>query len=153
MGARSRSGSSRRAPDLGELARRIADEVGKEFFVFVARILAVVLELLDGVEHLLLLGFGLAHDAGRLVLGILDGGRRLSVRRRDDLVGRALRDDEGLRDGVVVRLLRLKLALELCDALVLLGQSRLVGCGSLNARRLVEPVELPSSSWFSSWTI
>ena len=143
MGA-DRQGSGHLAADLGQLARSVADEVGEQVPVVLAHVLAVVLELLDGVEHLLTLGFRLVHDARALVLGIFDGGRCLGIRVRDDLVCGTLRDDESLRDGVVVGLLGLELALQIGDARVLLGQRGIVrhDDGSFDASRRVEAFEL-----------
>ena len=113
-------GSLRAAADLGELARSVVDEVGEKFLIFLARVLAIVLELANGIDDVLLVVVGAVDDALSLVLRVLNGLGRGVVGLRKNLVSGALRDDERLRDGVAVGLLLFKLQLELADACICL---------------------------------
>ena len=88
--------------DVGQLAGSVGDDVLQEVSVLLASILAVVLQLADGVDDVLAIGVGAIDDALGLVAGVLDGLSGVRVGLGEDLVGRALGDDEGLGDGVVV---------------------------------------------------
>ena len=56
-------GSLRAAADLGELARSVVDEVGEKFLILLARVLAIVLELANGIDDVLLVVVGAVDDA------------------------------------------------------------------------------------------
>ena len=107
--------------DFGKLASGIGDEVVEQVAIILARLLAIVLEFVDGVDDLLAIVLGLVEDAVGLVLGVLDRGGSIGLGVGQDLVGGALGDDERLGDGVAVSLLGLELLLKLGDAGVALG--------------------------------
>ena len=107
--------------DFGKLASGVGDEVVEQVAIILARLLAIILELVNGVDDLLAIVLGLVEDAVGLVLGILDRGGSIGLGVGQDLVGGALGDDERLGDGVAVGLLGLELFLELGDAGIALG--------------------------------
>ena len=107
--------------DFGKLASGVGDEVVEQVAIILARLLAIILELVNGVDDLLAIVLGLVKNAVGLVLGILDRGGSIGLGIGQNLVGGALGDDERLGDGVAVGLLGLELLLELSDAGVALG--------------------------------
>lgn len=92
-----RRGGRHVGADVGQLAGSVGDDVLQEVSVLLASILAVVLQLADGVDDVLAIGVGAIDDALGLVAGVLDGLSGVRVGLGEDLVGRALGDDEGGR--------------------------------------------------------
>ena len=107
--------------DFGKLASGVGDEVVEQVAIILARLLAIILELVNGIDDLLAIVLGLVEDTVGLVLSILDRGGSIGLGVGQDLVGGALGDDERLGDGVAVGLLGLELLLELGDAGIALG--------------------------------
>ncbi len=107
--------------DFGKLASGVGDEVIEQVAIILARLLAIILELVNGIDDLLAIVLGLVEDTVGLVLSILDRGGSIGLGVGQDLVGGALGDDERLGDGVAVGLLGLELLLELGDAGIALG--------------------------------
>ena len=119
--------------DFGKLASGVGDEVVEQVAIILARLLAIILELVNGIDDLLAIVLGLVEDTVGLVLGILNRGGSIGLGVGQDLVGRALGDNERLGDGVAVGLLGLELLLELGDAARMVGSMESAGWSSCSA--------------------
>ena len=71
--------------DFGKLASGIGDEVVEQVAIILARLLAIILELVNGIDDLLAIVLGLVEDAVGLVLGILDRGGSIGLGVSQDL--------------------------------------------------------------------